>query len=318
MNTALATFNALFTTDHADANRRSRLKLFSEWLDTNGKSWLDANLAEYRDYLLHTRKSPLAPISARNHLATIRQRYRDLMEDNSIISAIEAQAYVACQEQGFEPNPANVQATVNRWLRFITNNTSPHKAQVDVLKIASHEDDRFIRLTPDQVNRYLESILDDSLMSIRDAAAVALVYMGGLREQEAADLTIEDMSKTYQRKPALRIEKGKGKKKRMVILEPMLSYAWYVTDWIEQSGITEGKVLRGFTPGGELRGSLSTDAIQDIMRKYSVDGLKPRPHDFRRSYAKNLYDSGWKIEAIALQMGHENIATTIKYIGEIR
>lgn len=318
MTSALATFNALFTTDHADQNRKSRLNGFAQWLDQNGKSWLDANLAEYRDYLLYTRKPPLAPISVRNHLATIRQRYRDLLEDNATIAMLESQAFMACQTEGYETNPANVQATVNRWLRFIGNNTSPRKVTVKIPKVMSEEDDRFIRLSPDQMKRYIESIPDDTLIGLRDRAVVALIYIGGLREQEAVDLTLDDADKYYRRKPALKIREGKGKKQRMVIVEPMAEFFPYITQWLTDAQIADGRILRSLGMKKEAGESLSTDAVQDVLKKYSVDGLKPRPHDLRRSYAKNLYDAGWKVEAIAEQMGHESVQTTLKYIGAIR
>jgi integrase len=316
MTSELSAFNNLFPTDHADKNRRSRLTSYAAWLTVTGKGWADANLVEYRDYLLHTKG--LRPISVRNHLATIRQRYRDLLEDNGIINALESKAYLECQAQGFTPDPANVQAVVNRWLRHIGNNISPNKAKVKVTKIKSHEDGRFVRLTEDQIDELLDSIPRGSLLGLRSAAIVALAYMCGLREQEVTDAEVDDLYQAYRGKPAFRVKRGKGDAKRMVIYGPMHDYLVIVEEWLREAGISEGRILRSIGMSGVIGDSLSVDSIQDCIKALSVDGLRPRPHDLRRSYARNLYLQGWPIEAIAENMGHESIETSRKYIGDVR
>lgn len=308
----LATFNALFPTDHADPNRRSRLSLFEKWLNANAIKWHDARLDEYRDYLLHVRQ--LAPLSVRNHLATIRQRYRDLLEDNQVISALEVMAIDSCETEGFEANPANVQAVVNRWIRLISNNTSPKKAQVKVLKETEHEDGKFIRLTPDEIDARLAAIPQNK-QGRRDAAIIALLYACGLREQEGADADVSDLFQKYKGEFALRVPKGKGGVKRLVVYGVMWRYIeFYVLPWLEVHAITSGRVLRAYSPGsGLLLPSISVDTI----RRSVVLWMGCRPHDLRRSYAKNLRDSGMAIEAIQQQLAHKHIQTTLRYIGEL-
>lgn len=308
----LATFNALFPTDHADPNRRSRLNLFSAWLTVNEKAWHDARLDEYRDYLLYTRQ--LAPLSVRNHLATIRQRYRELLEDNAVIASLEAMAFQSCVDENFEPNPANVQAVVNRWIRLISNNTSPKKASVKVIRETEHEDGKFIRLTPDEIDARLAAI-PKSKQGRRDAAIIALLYACGLREQEGADADVSDLYQRYKGEPALRVPKGKGGVKRLVVYGVMWRYIEaYVETWLESQGITSGRVLRSFSSGsGLLMPSVSVDTI----RRSVVLWMDCRPHDLRRSYAKNLFDSGMAVEAIQQQLAHKHRVTTDGYIGAL-
>lgn len=311
-NNTLATFNALFPTNHADPNRRSRLSLFEKWLNENQIKWHDARLDAYRDYLLYVRQ--LAPLSVRNHLATIRQRYRDLLEDNQVISALEVMAIDSCETEGFEANPANVQAVVNRWIRLISNNTSPKKAQVKVLKETEHEDGKFVRLTPDEIDARLAAI-PKSKQGQRDAAICALLYACGLREQEGADADVSDLYQRYKGEPALRVPKGKGGVKRLVVYGVMWRYVeTYVETWLESQGITSGRVLRSFAPGsGLLMPSISVDTI----RRSVVLWMGCNPHDLRRSYAKNMYDGGMDIEALRQQLGHKSADTTRRYIGEL-
>lgn len=312
MTNTLATFNALFPTDHADPNRRSRLSLFEKWLNENAIKWHDARLDEYRDYLLHVRQ--LAPLSVRNHLATIRQRYRDLLEDNQVIGALEVMAIDSCETEGFEANPANVQAVVNRWIRLISNNTSPKKAQVKVLKETEHEDGKFVRLTPDEIDKRLAAI-PENMYGRRDAAIIALLYACGLREQEGADADVSDLFQKYKGEFALRVPKGKGGVKRLVVYGVMWRYIeFYVLPWLEIHAITSGRVLRAYAPGsGLLLPSISVDTI----RRSVVLWMGCNPHDLRRSYAKNLRDSGMAVEAIQQQLAHKHIQTTLRYIGEL-
>jgi len=309
----LAPFNALFTTNHPDPNRRSRLKKFSEWLNVSGKGWHDVRLDEYRDYLLYSEK--LSPISVRNHLATVRQRYRDILEDNEIIASLEAAAFLHNEQEGFEPNPANVQAVVNKWLRHIQNNISPRKVEVKVTKAQEHEDSKFIRLTPGQIDERLRAIGRNTFQDYRDAALCALLYSCGLREAEGAALIVDDLYQTFQGAPALRVSKGKGSYKRMVVYGSMWRYiSDYVLPYLNVCVITSGKVLRTFDMrSGKMSDDISVDTIQRAVFKHM--GVKP--HDLRRSYAKNLRDSGMAIDAIRQQLGHKHIQTTLSYIGEL-
>lgn len=308
----LATFNALFPTDHADPNRRSRLSLFEKWLNKSQIKWHDARLDVYRDYLLYTRQ--LSPLSVRNHLATIRQRYRGLLEDNQVIGALEVMAATECEKEGFEPNPANVQAVVNRWIRLISNNTSPKKAQVKVIRETEHEDGKFIRLTPAEIDARLAAIPTNK-QGRRDAAIIALLYACGLREQEGADADVSDLYQRYKGEPALRVPKGKGSVKRLVVYGIMWRYIeTYVETWLESQEITSGRVLRSFAPGsGLLMPSISVDTIQRTVNLW----MGCNPHDLRRSYAKNMYDGGMDIEALRQQLGHKSADTTRRYIGEL-
>ena len=119
----------------ADAGKdaRSRLKRFSAWLDTTGRPWYSPDLAAYRDAL---RAAGLSPSSIRAHLATVRGRYTALLKDPAVLDRLEAAAYQACLAEGFEPNPANVQAAVGRLTGRIHNAIHPDAAPVTVPSLA--------------------------------------------------------------------------------------------------------------------------------------------------------------------------------------
>ena len=62
---------------------------------------------------------------------------------------------------------------------------------------------------------------------------------------------------------------------------------------------------------------MSTRAIQMVLERYPVNGKQVRPHDLRRTYARSLYDAGMSLLAIKQNLGHSNLRTTEKYIGEL-
>ena len=42
-----------------------------------------------------------------------------------------------------------------------------------------------------------------------------------------------------------------------------------------------------------------------------------KPHDLRRTYARNAYDFGMDLERIRQNLGHTSLQTTQTYIGEL-
>ena len=58
----------------------SRLNQFTTYLQDNAQTILNANLADYRDYLLNERG--LSASSVSSHLSTLRGAYQRLLADN--------------------------------------------------------------------------------------------------------------------------------------------------------------------------------------------------------------------------------------------
>jgi integrase len=94
----------------------------------------------------------------------------------------------------------------------------------------------------------------------------------------------------------------------------------FVEPWLQAAGITEGAVFRSFWKGGALRGRLSKRAVQNVIASYpiAIGGkmVKVRAHDCRRTFAKRCYQTGQDLLAIKEQLGHQDVATTLTYIGE--
>lgn len=152
----------------------------------------------------------------------------------------------------------------------------------------------------------------------RDRLAIGLLVAAGLRRQEAADLTFEDVLEQPAgdgTRTVLAI-KGKGAKDRVIPINDNLAEA--IREWGEVVG-GEGRVLRGIRRGGHLdknNKKMSGTAIYNLVQKrgdlIGKDDLQP--HDLRRTYAQLGYEAGVPISQISLLLGHANIETTQRYL----
>ena len=306
----------------ADAGKdaRSRLKRFSAWLDTTGRPWYSPDLAAYRDAL---RAAGLSPSSIRAHLATVRGRYTALLKDPAVLDRLEAAAYQACLAEGFEPNPANVQAAVGRLTGRIQNAIHPDAAPVTVITRQDRPDDETIRLTSAQASALLAAPGVASPLGLRDTALIALMLCTGVREAELVALDVPDLRQHLGGTLALHVRAGKGAKERLIPYGDLDFALVIVEAWLKTAGITAGPVFRGFYKGGgRIRdGRLHVRAVNQVMDRYPivVDGVQRtvNPHDLRRTYARRLYEAGVDILAIQQNLGHADHKTTELYIGRL-
>ena len=152
-------------------------------------------------------------------------------------------------------------------------------------------------------------------VSIRDYIVLAVLLGAGLRRDELAHLTFDDLRQipTGDGMQDVITIIGKGDKKRTIPISSLL--ANNLREWKLITG--GGRVARRIRKNGKMEASLSTDAIEDIVRKYGliigVDDLEP--HDCRRSYGRILYHKTNDIALVMNLLGHSSIKTTQIYIG---
>ncbi len=299
----------------------SRLGMFSEWLNSTERDWLNPDLAAYRDTMLSEGK---APTTVNAHLSTIRSRYDDLLRDKAIIAELDARAVIACVDYGWDVNPANIAAMVDRVKLTLQNALNSKDTRAKEKRVQDRAASEFIRLTRAQANWLLAAPDTNTLIGLRDTALIALALATGARAAELATLKVGDhKAKTEDGALALLIREGKGRKQRLVPYGA-LDFAMVVVDrWIKHARISEGAILRGFWRGGRcVRNSgLTVVAIENIVRGYPVvvdgESRTVKPHDLRRTYARLAYESGMQPVAIQQNLGHASLDTTLIYIGDL-
>jgi site-specific recombinase XerD len=148
----------------------------------------------------------------------------------------------------------------------------------------------------------------------RDRAILAVMIGCGLRREEVAGLTVEDVQ---QRDGAWCVVDLRGKHGRIRTV-PMPSFAKAAIDqWTAAAGVTVGRLFRGVNKGDRVTGEgLSSQGIWRAVEAHSQAlGVRVAPHDLRRTHAKLSYRGGAKLDQIQLGLGHASLMTTQRYLG---
>ena len=168
-------------------------------------------------------------------------------------------------------------------------------------------------LTVDDMFRLLDSLLDDSLLGLRNRALFETLYSCGIRVSELAGLNVFDVDAGTA---SIRVL-GKGNRERIV---PVGQKAL--------AAIDQYRTRLGGNPGGagadgngplflNKNGTrLSTRSIARILdRLVRQCGLAVpiSPHALRHSFATHLLDAGADLRTVQELLGHKSLSTTQKY-----
>lgn len=312
----------------ADPNKdeKSRLGFFIDWLARTGRRWYQPDLASYRDYLLkertridkkgHQISAPLAPKTAIAHLATIRGRYDQLTRSNQVRDML----YAITDPKG---SPADRKAMVDELFIRLANDVHPATAPVKTIEKQDIADSEHLRLKPYQVESLVKTPGISTLRGLRDTAMMTLMVCTGIRAAEVAELRVDDLRQSISDELAVRVRQGKGSKQRLIPYGPLDWCLLYMDGWLEQAEITGGYVFRGIRRGGKTirKTGIGSWTVNDIMNNYPImidgDLRVVKPHDLRRTYARNAYEYGMDLERIRQNLGHTSLQTTQTYIGEL-
>jgi integrase len=169
-------------------------------------------------------------------------------------------------------------------------------------------------LTPDQAQALLDTPDILTLKGLRDRAIIAVQIGAGLRRSEVAALTFGHVQQREGRWVIVDIT-GKGNRVRSVPIPSWVKSA--IDEWAAAARVSRGSVFRPVHKGGFLDGETMTpQAVLDIVVQYgNALGLKIRPHDLRRTYAKLAHKGGAGVDQIQLSLGHASLKTTERYLG---
>jgi integrase len=157
-------------------------------------------------------------------------------------------------------------------------------------------------------------ISDTSPAGIRDAAIIALAWSTGLRRDEISRIELAHLTNKTEDSFDIGIA-SKGGKVRMVYVNDGALAA--LLDWIELRGNEPGRLFVEVNKGGRIgAGKLSGEALRKMLEKRSQEAQLSKPvtwHDFRRTFAGNLWDA--RIDGVTIQklMGHASQNQTVKY-----
>jgi len=147
----------------------------------------------------------------------------------------------------------------------------------------------------------------DSIVNLEQRVILMTAYAAGLRISEATHLKVTDID---SQRMMLRVDQGKGRKDRYVMLSPRLieelrAYwrAVRPTLWL----------FPGDFPGKPITRSAVQQACQRARRASGIK--KPiTPHSLRHAFATHLLEGGTDVRTIQLLLGHRSLATTSRYL----
>ncbi len=297
-----------FFPTHPNKDEASRLGRFARWINGHGHSWVNPDLAAYRDHLLQT----LSARSVKAHLSTVRKALQRVARDRDFLYAVAAD---------FAPDGTatlDLKPLVDEFTTRLDIATHPDEVRVKTLTVQDASDTEHIRLAPKQANELIHAPDRTTRAGLRDAALIGLALATGLRADELVSLKIDDLYHQLGGKDAILVREGKGRKQRLVPYGAHIAVLQLVHHWLNTVGITAGFIFRGVTKGRASRvldAPISVRTFERRLALYPIDGLTINPHDLRRTYAKQQYVNGMDMVALKDNLGHASIETTQTYIG---
>jgi len=147
----------------------------------------------------------------------------------------------------------------------------------------------------------------------RNRALIALMAATGLRVSEALALEARDIDLRRRR---IHVRCGKGGKERRVWIDPGAETS--VRTWIDtrrQMGIAGGTIFCS-----RLGAQMNTSYVRRILPRLSrTAGIKKRvhAHGLRHAFACNAHRARVSLRSLQLQLGHDSISTTSRYLERI-
>jgi site-specific recombinase XerD len=157
-------------------------------------------------------------------------------------------------------------------------------------------------LSPEEVMQFLAAVA-----SRKHRAILTTCYGAGLRISEAVALQPPAID---SKRMVLRVEQGKGKKDRYVMLSPKLLDV--LRDWWRVE-----RPQRWLFPGDIPGRHITREAVGQACEKaHSISKIpKPiTPHSLRHAFAVHLLEQGTDVRTIQLLLGHRSLSTTAKYL----
>jgi integrase/recombinase XerD len=208
------------------------------------------------------------------------------------------QLYVT-NERKLAPGSLTILATA---LRFLFHVTLKREWALEEIPIPKAPVKLPVILSREEVNHFL-----DCIASRKQRTILMTAYAAGLRVSEVVHLKVSDID---SQRMVIRVQQGKGRKDRYVMLSPrlleILRVYWKAShpkDWL----------FPGDIPGRPITRFAVAAACQKARK---LSGIKKpiSPHSLRHAFATHLLEGGTDVRTIQLLLGHRSLATTSHYL----
>jgi site-specific recombinase XerD len=215
------------------------------------------------------------------------------------LEAIRAYQLYLTQTRKLSPSSVSV---ITGALRFLYKVTLKRDWAIDEIPMPKRPFKLPVILSREEVLHFL-----DSVDSVKHRAILMTAYAAGLRVSEVTHLKVSDID---SQRMMLRVDQGKGRKDRYVMLSPRL------LEVLRDYWKTLRPTLWLF-PGDLIGQPITRCAVEMACQKaHRASAItKPiTPHSLRHAFATHLLESGTDIRTIQLLLGHRSLATTSRYL----
>jgi site-specific recombinase XerD len=244
----------------------------------------------------------LSPDTQRAYLQQVSQFARHFGKSPEILGPAEIRAYQLYLTQDRRLSASSIVVAVSA-IRFLYKITLQRAWSVDdVIPTCRTPQKLPVVLSQQEVSRFL-----DAVEMLKHRVILTVCYAAGLRVSEAVRLKPAAID---SQRMVIRVEAGKGRKDRYVMLSPrlldMLRGYW-------RTARPQQWLFPGDLPGQPI----STFAVEHACRKARRQAgiTKPvTPHSLRHAFAVHLLEAGADLRTIQLLLGHRSLSTTARYL----
>ena len=146
----------------------------------------------------------------------------------------------------------------------------------------------------------------------RHRLMLLLLLDAGLRVSELVEITMENVDLANN---LIRVV-GKGRKERLIPISPTTrkELQHYVSKTRPELGPVDSPYLFPNPQGGHVTISLAQQFLSRLKAKAGLTGLRLHPHVLRHTFGTEYIKNQGNVFALKDIMGHESLATTLKYV----
>lgn len=244
----------------------------------------------------------LTPHTQRAYLRFVSQFARYFRKSPDVLGPTEIRVFLLYLTRDRRLAPSSVGVAVAA-IRFLYKVTLQRGWNVDdVVPTGRRTQTLPVVMSQEEVSEFL-----DAVQSLKHRVILTVCYAAGLRISEAVHLTPAAID---SQRMMIRVEQGKGRKDRYVMLSPKLLDI--LRDYYRRVRPKEW-LFPGDLPGQPITASAVEDACRTV--RYRADLVKPvTPHALRHAFAVHLLETGTDLRTIQLLLGHRSLNTTAKYL----
>ncbi len=280
--------------------------------------YFEQTAQDFLRHLIHERNlSPATERMYRYHLEKLFMFLRGQLSKDPEISDLSSRLIGAWQEslsvEGLTNTSINAcLSTLRSFVKWMqAKGTITHDPMFGVRGPKSEKRLPFF-LNRDQVRRLLETPSTNTVIGVRDRAAIEVLYSAGLRISELRGLNLDDLSLA---EGTLRVI-GKCNRQRLALIGPPAIAA--LERWLQQRPclLNRAKEETSAVFLGINGRRITTRSITRSLENYVLEAdLDPRttPHSLRHTFSTHLLEAGADLRSIQLLLGHRSINSTIRY-----